>query len=95
MKVSKEDVVKIAHLARLDLKESKVEEMQDSINKVLDWMEALNVVDTKDVAPLAHMTSALNHFREDKAISNLTREKALALGPDTNEQYFKVPKVIE
>ena len=95
MKVSKEDVVKIAHLARLDLKESKVGEMQDSINKVLDWMEALNVVDTEHVAPLAHMTSALNHFREDKAISNLTREKALALGPDTNEQYFKVPQVIE
>ncbi len=95
MKVSKEDVVKIAHLARLDLKESKVGEMQDSINKVLDWMEALNVVDTQHVAPLAHMTSALNQFREDKAISNLTREKALALGPDTNEQYFKVPQVIE
>lgn len=95
MKVSKEDVVKIAHLARLDLKESKVGEMQDSINKVLDWMEALNVVDTQNVAPLAHMTSALNHFREDKAISKLTREKALALGPDTNEQYFKVPQVIE
>ncbi|MDT8887947.1 Asp-tRNA(Asn)/Glu-tRNA(Gln) amidotransferase subunit GatC [Aquirufa regiilacus] len=95
MKVSKEDVVKIAHLARLDLKESKVGEMQDSINKVLDWMEALNVVDTQNVAPLAHMTFALNHFREDKAISKLTREKALALGPDTNEQYFKVPQVIE
>jgi aspartyl-tRNA(Asn)/glutamyl-tRNA(Gln) amidotransferase subunit C len=95
MKVSKEDVVKIAHLARLDLKESKVGEMQDSINKVLDWMEALNSVDTTGVAPLAHMTSALNHFREDKAVSTLSREKALALGPDTNEHYFKVPQVIE
>lgn len=95
MKVSKEDVVKIAHLARLDLKESKVVEMQDSINKVLDWMDALNVVDTQHVSPLVHMTSALNHFRDDKAILNLPREKALALGPDTNEQYFKVPQVIE
>ena len=71
MKVSKEDVVKIAHLARLDLKESKVGEMQDSINKVLDWMEA------------------------DQSSTTLSREKALALGPDTNEQYFKVPQVIE
>lgn len=95
MKVSKEDVIKIAHLARLDLKESKVGEMQDSINKVLDWMEALNAVDTQGVAPLAHMTSALNHFREDKSQMTIAREKALALGPDTNEQYFKVPQVIE
>jgi len=95
MKVSKEDVIKIAHLARLDLKESKVGEMQDSINKVLDWMDALNAVDTQGVAPLAHMTSALNHFREDKSQMTIAREKALALGPDTNEQYFKVPQVIE
>jgi aspartyl-tRNA(Asn)/glutamyl-tRNA(Gln) amidotransferase subunit C len=95
MKVSKEDVIKIAHLARLDLQESNVAEMQDSINKVLDWMEALNAVNTTGVAPLAHMTSALNHFREDEAKSSLTREQALALGPDTNEQYFKVPQVIE
>lgn len=95
MKVNKDDVVKIAHLARLDLKESHVAEMQDSINKVLDWMKSLNAVDTTGVAPLAHMTSALNHFRDDQAISSLSREKALALGPDTNEQYFKVPQVIE
>ena len=87
--------MKIAHLARLELKEEQVGEMQDSINKVLDWMEALNVVDTSGVAPLVHMTSSLNHFREDVAIEGLDRAKALALGPDTNAKYFKVPQVIE
>jgi aspartyl-tRNA(Asn)/glutamyl-tRNA(Gln) amidotransferase subunit C len=95
MKVTKDDVVKIAHLARLELKEEQVEEMQDSINKVLDWMEALNAVDTSGVAPLVHMTGSLNHFREDVALEGLDRAKALALGPDTNAKYFKVPQVIE
>ena len=95
MKVNKEDVVKIAHLARLELKEEKIQEMQDSINKVLDWMEALNAVDTSAVEPLVHMTPALNHFREDQAKGMLERERALTLGPDTNESYFKVPQVIE
>jgi aspartyl-tRNA(Asn)/glutamyl-tRNA(Gln) amidotransferase subunit C len=95
MKVTKDDVVKIAHLARLELKEEQVGEMQDSINKVLDWMEALNAVDTSGVAPLVHMTSSLNHFREDVALEGLGRAKALALGPDTNAKYFKVPQVIE
>jgi len=95
MKVTKDDVVKIAHLARLELKEEQVEEMQDSINKVLDWMEALNAVDTSGVAPLVHMTGSLNHFREDVAMEGLDRAKALALGPDTNAKYFKVPQVIE
>jgi aspartyl/glutamyl-tRNA(Asn/Gln) amidotransferase C subunit len=41
------------------------------------------------------MTSSLNHFREDIANEGLDRSKALALGPDTNEKYFKVPQVIE
>ena len=95
MKVTKDDVVKIAHLARLELKEAQIGEMQDSINKVLDWMESLNAVDTSNVDPLVHMTSSLNHFREDIANEGLDRSKALALGPDTNEKYFKVPQVIE
>jgi aspartyl-tRNA(Asn)/glutamyl-tRNA(Gln) amidotransferase subunit C len=95
MKVSQEDVKKIAHLARLEMPESKLGEMQDSINKVLDWMEALNTVDTTNVEPLVHMTSALNNFREDEAKVTLDRTQALALGPDTNETYFKVPQVME
>ncbi len=95
MKVTKDDVVKIAHLARLELKDSQVDDMQDSINKVLDWMEALNAVDTSSVEPLVHMTPALNHFREDQAKAMLDRQKALNLGPNTNESYFKVPQVIE
>jgi aspartyl-tRNA(Asn)/glutamyl-tRNA(Gln) amidotransferase subunit C len=95
MKVSQEDVKKIAHLARLEMPESKIGEMQDSINKVLVWMEALNSVDTSEVEPLVHMTSALNNFREDEGKVTLDRAKALELGPDTNETYFKVPQVIE
>jgi aspartyl-tRNA(Asn)/glutamyl-tRNA(Gln) amidotransferase subunit C len=95
MKVSQEDVKKIAHLARLEMPESKIGEMQDSINKVLVWMEALNSVDTSEVEPLVHMTSALNNFREDEGKVTLDRAKALELGPDTNQTYFKVPQVIE
>jgi aspartyl-tRNA(Asn)/glutamyl-tRNA(Gln) amidotransferase subunit C len=95
MKVSQEDVKKIAHLARLEMPETKIEQMQDSINKVLVWMEALNSVDTSNVEPLVHMTPALNNFREDESKITIDRAKALALGPDTNETYFKVPQVIE
>lgn len=95
MKVNKEDVEKIAHLARLELTTDTIEEVQTSINKVLDWMEALNQVDTTGVEPLVHITPAINQFREDKSIQNLGRETALKLAPDANEQYFKVPQVIE
>jgi aspartyl-tRNA(Asn)/glutamyl-tRNA(Gln) amidotransferase subunit C len=95
MKISKQDVEKIAHLARLELDPSKTEDIQSSINKVLEWMEALNQVNTTGVEPLVHMTSSINQFREDVALQNLDRQTALDLAPDANDQYFKVPQVIE
>jgi aspartyl-tRNA(Asn)/glutamyl-tRNA(Gln) amidotransferase subunit C len=95
MKISKQDVEKIAHLARLELDPSKTEDIQSSINNVLEWMEALNQVDTTGVEPLVHMTSSINQFREDVALQNLNRQTALDLAPDANDQYFKVPQVIE
>ena len=95
MKISKQDVEKIAHLARLELDPSKTEDIQSSINKVLEWMEALNQVDTTGVEPLVHMTSSINQFREDVALQNLDRQTALDLAPDANDQYVKVPQVIE
>ncbi|MHA8065550.1 Asp-tRNA(Asn)/Glu-tRNA(Gln) amidotransferase subunit GatC [Aquirufa sp. ROCK2-A2] len=95
MKVTKQDVEKIAHLARLELDPNKTDEIQTSINKVLDWMEALNQVDTTGVEPLVHITPAINQFREDVAIQKLDRQTALDLAPDANDQYFKVPQVIE
>jgi len=95
MKVNKEDLEKIAHLARLELDPSKIDDMQNSINKVLDWMDALNQVDTTGVEPLVHITPAINQFREDIAIQKLDRQTALNLAPDSNDQYFKVPQVIE
>ena len=95
MKISKQDVEKIAHLARLELDPSKTEDIQSSINNVLEWMEALNQVDTTGVEPLVHMTSSINQFSEDVALQNLNRQTALDLAPDANDQYFKVPQVIE
>lgn len=95
MKISQAEIEKIAHLSRLELQPEKVADLQESINRVLGWMEALDAVDTTNVEPLVHITEALNHFREDEAKPTLERKKALDLGPDSNDQYFKVPQVIE
>jgi aspartyl-tRNA(Asn)/glutamyl-tRNA(Gln) amidotransferase subunit C len=95
MKISKEEVEKIAHLARLHLPENEVEEYQDSLSKVLVWMESLNAVDTDQVEPLRHISRIENNLREDKSFISLDKSKALSLGPDTNEDYFKVPQVKE
>lgn len=95
MKISQQEIEKIAHLARLEIQPDKMEELKQSINRVIDWMDALNEVDTTNVEPLVHITEALNHLREDEAKATLERSRALELGPDTNETFFKVPQVIE
>ena len=95
MKITKEEVIKIAHLARLHLPENEVADYQESFNKVLGWIESLNAVDTSQVEPLPHISQVQNNLREDQAFISIDKNKALSLGPDTNEDYFKVPQIIE
>jgi len=95
MKISQQEIEKIAHLARLEIQPDKMQDLKESINRVIDWMDALNEVDTSNVEPLVHITEALNQVREDEAKVTLDRSRALELGPDTNETFFKVPQVIE
>ncbi len=95
MKISQQEIEKIAHLARLEIQPDKMQDLKESINRVIDWMDALNEVDTSNVEPLVHITEALNQIREDEAKVTLDRSRALELGPDTNETFFKVPQVIE
>ncbi len=65
------------------------------MNKILDWMEKLNEVDTSDVEPLMHMSAEMNVFREDVVQEHLDHKKALINAPKKDSDYFRVPKVIE
>ena len=69
--------------------------MINNLEKVLTWMEQLNEVDTNHVAPLTHMSEAVNVLRPDEARSTMTRDEALANAPKHDGTYFAVPKVIE
>ena len=95
MKVDKETLHKIAHLARLEVRPEEEAEMLKSLNEVLTWMEQLNEVDTTGVEPLMHISEELNVLRDDVVGQHLPREQALANAPQHNEQFFQVPKVLE
>ncbi|MDI9858837.1 Asp-tRNA(Asn)/Glu-tRNA(Gln) amidotransferase subunit GatC [Flectobacillus roseus] len=95
MKIDKEALQKIAHLARLEMPASAEDEMMGSLNSVLTWMEELNEVDTADVKPLTHMSLEVNALREDKVIPNISREQGLKNAPKQDGEYFRVPKVME
>lgn len=95
MKINSETLHKIAHLARLDVRPEEEADMINNLEKVLTWMEQLNEVDTNHVAPLTHMSEAVNVLRPDEDRSTMTRDEALANAPKHDGTYFAVPKVIE
>lgn len=69
--------------------------MISSMEKILTWVEKLNEVDTDGIEPLTNMSYEINRFRKDEPGEHLPREKGLKNAPDKNDEYFKVPKVIE
>ncbi|MEQ9441086.1 MAG: Asp-tRNA(Asn)/Glu-tRNA(Gln) amidotransferase subunit GatC [Cyclobacteriaceae bacterium] len=95
MKIDRETVKKIAHLARLEYDPQSEEAMMESMSEILDWVEKLNEVDTEGVEPLMHMSYELNVMREDKIGEHLSREQALSLAPKHDEEFFRVPKVLD
>ncbi|HSA58947.1 MAG TPA: Asp-tRNA(Asn)/Glu-tRNA(Gln) amidotransferase subunit GatC [bacterium] len=94
MKLSKDEVLKIANLARLELSPAEVETYGGQLSAILDYVEALNKLDVKDIEPTAHAVMVPTPFRADEVIADATREKSLSNAPDRDETFFKVPKVI-
>ena len=95
MIIKKENVNKIAHLARLEFDDQGSEEMARDMNKILEWMDKLNELDTKDVQPLTHMSAELNVLREEKLNQTLSHVDALKNAPKKDSDYFRVPKVLD
>ena len=95
MKLNKDTLLKIAHLARLDINPENEASILEDFNKILDWVDALSEIDTAEVEPLLHISMEINNFREDQVKDVLNREDALKLAPKANDEYFEVPKVID
>lgn len=95
MKVDKETLAKIAHLARLKIKPEEEDGLLKDMNEILNWVDKLKEVDTEGVEPITHMTEEKNILRSDKAESVISREDALKNAPEQDGQFFKVPPVIK
>lgn len=94
MKIDQETVLKIAHLARIEIKSDEVEQLSEGLQQILTWMEKLNEVNTTGVEPLRHMSTELNALREDRIRNQMARQEAMENSPDPDNQFFRVPKVI-
>ncbi len=93
--VDRDEVLKIASLAKLHLTEDEVDLYTDQMNEILDYMHQLDELDTENVEPLSHVLDQLNMTRQDEEEPSLSRDEALSNAPDSDGEYFVVPKVIE
>lgn len=94
MKISREDVQKVAQLARLRLCEEELVTMTGQLDTILSYVDKLNELDTDGVEPTTHVLAVSNAFREDRVRPSLTRQQALANGPAVDEESFLVPRVL-
>ena len=95
MKLDVETLQKIAHLSRLEINEKDTDQMLRDMSNMLTFVEKLNEVNTDGVAPLTTMSHEINNLREDVAKVELTHDEVLSNAPKKDEDYFRVPKVLE
>ena len=95
MKLTREDVQRVASLARLRLTAEEKDQLTEQLDKVLQYMDKLNQLDTSHVEPLAHVVDIVNAFREDKVTNRPNIDALLANAPARDETFFRVPKIIE
>lgn len=95
MAITIEEVRYIAALARLRFTEEEETKLAAQMSTILDYVSKLDELDTSAVPPMSHVLDLYNVFREDKVNRRISREEALRNAPDANDEYFRVPKVIE
>ena len=95
MKIDEATLTKIAHLARLEIDEKDIPKMMEDMSKMVSFVEKLNEVNTDGIEPLTTMSHEINALREDIVKDQLTKEEVLRNAPKKDENFFRVPKVLE
>ena len=93
-KITKEEVKKVAHLARLELNEDEINNHAQQLEKILEYIKQLEMIDTDNVDCTTRAIEVINVFRKDERENSNCSEELLELGPSREDKYFKVPKII-
>jgi aspartyl-tRNA(Asn)/glutamyl-tRNA(Gln) amidotransferase subunit C len=89
--LSREQVLHVARLARLELTEEEQARMAEELSKVLDYMETIGELDLGEVEPTSHVVAVENALRADEPRPSLPQDVALAGAPDAADGGFRVP----
>ena len=93
--MSKFDIEKVAFLTRIAIDENEKRELEFQLERILEFVETLNELDTTNIDPNFNLTEMIAKLREDIPHLSLPREKALENAPETDGKYFVVPKVVK
>ena len=93
-KITKDEVKKVASLARLELNEDEINNHAQQLEKILEYIKELEKINTNDVPCTTRAIEVINVFRKDEKKNYECTEELLELGPSIEDKCFKVPKII-
>ena len=94
-RISKEEVSKVAKLAKLKLNEEQINNHASQIEKILDYINQLEKIDTTNIPCTTRAIEVINNFRGDIKETYKNRDEILNLAPSREDDFFKVPKILK
>jgi len=91
MSIDREQLLHVAHLARLELRDDEIERLEGQLNDILEAVSKVSELDLEDVPPTSHPHDVVNVWAEDEPRPCLSAEDALANAPEREGDFFKVP----
>lgn len=95
MKIDDKMIDEISSLARLKFEGAERDAIKEDMQKILNFMDKLNELDTENVRPLEYVHEIYQKLRADKVQQTITKEEALSNAPQKDSDYIKVPKVLK
>ena len=93
-KITADDVRKVAKLARLDLPDDTIATYTGQLERILDYVDQLQAVDTEGVLPTTRAVEVVNATREDTVVNTVVRQDLLDQAPQREGDFFRVPKIL-
>ena len=95
MSIDKDTARRVAHLARIEVAEDRLEPLARDLSRILDFMDELNEVDVSGIEPMTSVTPMDLKRRQDGVTDGNIQADILRNAPDAREGFFAVPKVVE
>ena len=95
MSIKKEEIKKIAHLARINVSQEEVSKVEKKLVGIMALIEKMQEINTESIEPMSHALDIFQPLREDEITEKDIRDKSLSLAPHSDQALFIVPQVIE